>query len=163
MDDISDVSVIPLTGSRYLKPMRLSYKQSGTARLWDLMRCHDSVAIVIFNTESKRFIFVQQFRPAVYMSKVGPELDVGDQVDTDKFPGSLGLTLELCAGIVDKKLSLEEIAVEEVREECGYQVSPGNLTKIVTFPSGVGSSGEIVTHSAWLYSRYRRHSDSVQR
>ena len=163
MDDISDVSVIPLTGSRYLKPMRLSYKQSGTARLWDLMRCHDSVAIVIFNTESKRFIFVQQFRPAVYMSKVGPELDVGDQVDTDKFPGSLGLTLELCAGIVDKELSLQEIAVEEVREECGYQVSPGNLTKIVTFPSGVGSSGEIVTHSAWLYSRYRRHSDSVQR
>ena len=163
MDDISDVSVIPLTGSRYLKPMRLSYKQSGTARLWDLMRCHDSVAIVIFNTESRRFIFVQQFRPAVYMSKVGPELDVGDQVDTDKFPGSLGLTLELCAGIVDKELSLQEIAVEEVREECGYQVSPGNLTKIVTFPSGVGSSGEIVTHSAWLYSRYRRHSDSVQR
>ena len=163
MDDISDVSVIPLTGSRYLKPMRLSYKQSGAARLWDLVRCHDSVAIVIFNTESKRFIFVQQFRPAVYMSKVGPELDVGDQVDTDKFPGSLGLTLELCAGIVDKKLSLEEIAVEEVKEECGYQVSPGKLTKIVTFPSGVGSSGEIVTHSAWLYSRYRRHSDSVQR
>ena len=163
MDDISDVSVIPLTESRYLKPMRLSYKQSGTARLWDLMRCHDSVAIVIFNTESRRFIFVQQFRPAVYMSKAGSGLDVGDQVDTDKFPGSLGLTLELCAGIVDKELSLQEIAVEEVREECGYQVSPGNLTKIVTFPSGVGSSGEIVTHSAWLYSRYRRHSDSVQR
>ena len=119
MDDISDVSVIPLTGSRYLKPMRLSYKQSGTARLWDLMRCHDSVAIVIFNTESRRFIFVQQFRPAVYMSKAGSGLDVGDQVDTDKFPGSLGLTLELCAGIVDKELSLQEIAVEEVRTLLG--------------------------------------------
>ena len=118
------------------------------------------MAIVIFNTESRRFIFVQQFRPAVYMSKAGSGLDVGDQVDTDKFPGSLGLTLELCAGIVDKKLSLEEIAVEEVKEECGYQVSPGKLTKIVTFP---WKQGEILIHSAWLYSRYRRHSDSVLR
>merc|ERR1719361_2765803 len=99
------------------------------------MRCHDSVAIVIFNTETKKFIFVQQFRPAVYLSQVAPAVTVGDQVDTDKFPGHLGLTVELCAGIVDKELRLE------VREECGYLLPHGRLTKIVTFPSSVGSSG----------------------
>ena len=53
MDDITEVSVIPLRESKYLQPMRLSYKQAGREKLWDLMRCHDSVAIVIFNTESK--------------------------------------------------------------------------------------------------------------
>ena len=142
MENITDVSVISLTESRYLHPMRLSYKQAGSPRLWDLMRCHDSVAIVIFNTETKKFIFVQQFRPAVYLSQVAPAVTVGDEVDTDKFPGHLGLTVELCAGIVDKELSLEEIARQEVREECGYLLPHGRLTKIVTFPSSVGSSGE---------------------
>ena len=33
-------------------------------------------------------------------------------------------TTELCAGIVDKSKSLEEIACEEVLEECGYNVRP---------------------------------------
>jgi 8-oxo-dGTP pyrophosphatase MutT (NUDIX family) len=32
------------------------------------------------------------------------------------------MTLELCAGIVDKSLSLVEIAQEEILEECGYKV-----------------------------------------
>jgi 8-oxo-dGTP pyrophosphatase MutT (NUDIX family) len=33
-------------------------------------------------------------------------------------------TTELCAGIVDKSKSLEEIACEEILEECGYNVRP---------------------------------------
>ena len=38
-------------------------------------------------------------------------------------PGREGVTFELCAGIVDKQISLEEIAREEVLEETGYVVS----------------------------------------
>ena len=140
MDDITAVSVESLTESPYLRPMRLRYQQSGGGKVWDLMRCHDSVAVIIFNTDSSKFIFVQQFRPAVYLAKVRPPVSVGDQVDTETFPGGLGLTLELCAGIVDKDLSLEEIASQEVEEECGFLVSPDRLNKIVTFPAGVGSS-----------------------
>lgn len=34
-------------------------------------------------------------------------------------PGKLGCTYELCAGIVDKKMSLQQIAQEEVIEETG--------------------------------------------
>ena len=34
-------------------------------------------------------------------------------------PGSLGCTYELCAGIVDKRVSLKKIAQEEVQEETG--------------------------------------------
>ena len=69
MEDISDVRLVPLTKSRFLNPMRMEYSQDGRAKIWDLMRCHSSVAIVIFNTDSQKFIFVQQFRPAVYVSR----------------------------------------------------------------------------------------------
>ena len=69
MEDISDVRLVPLSQSRFLHPMRMEYSQAGRAKIWDLMRCHSSVAIVIFNTVSQKFIFVQQFRPAVYVSR----------------------------------------------------------------------------------------------
>ena len=44
-------------------------------------------------------------------------------IDAKSSPGSLGVCLELCAGIVDKKVSLEETAQAELLEECGYKVS----------------------------------------
>lgn len=65
---------------------------------------------------------------AVYINRV--ELD-GDVVDTAKYPGSIGITVELCAGIVDKDLTLAEVAKEEILEECGYEV-PVNLVEMVT-------------------------------
>lgn len=157
MEDIKAVSVESLGESPYLKPMRLRYQQSGDGKVWDLMRCHDSVAVVIFNTDSSKFIFVQQFRPAVYLAQVRPPVSVGDRVDTETFPGGLGLTLELCAGIVDKDLSLREIASQEVEEECGYRVAPERLSKIVTFPAGVGSSVGTQT----MFSVEVRDSDRV--
>ena len=124
MEDIADVRLVPLTQSRFLKPMRMEYSQGGRAKIWDLMRCHSSVAIVIFNTDSQKFIFVQQFRPAVYVSRAasltgeddfiwlhasfiesfiaGTLLNPGDSIDTNSVPGKVGITLELCAGIIDK-------------------------------------------------------------
>ena len=38
--------------------------------------------------------------------------------------------MELCAGILDKKKPVEEIAAEEVLEECGYKIPAGDLEKI---------------------------------
>lgn len=43
------------------------------------------------------------------------------------------MTLELCAGIVDKDLSLVEIAREEVLEECGYDVPVERIEEIMTY------------------------------
>ena len=54
-----------------------------------------------------------------------------DSIDVGKYPGRLGITLELCAGIVDKNESLEEIARQEVLEECGYDVQTTALEKVV--------------------------------
>lgn len=54
-------------------------------------------------------------------------------IDLKKYPPSLGITLELCSGIVDKDKSLEEIAKEEVLEECGYDVPVDSFEKIHHF------------------------------
>lgn len=49
-------------------------------------------------------------------------------------PGSVGVMVELCAGIVDQPgLSLEEIACKEAWEECGYHLDPTNLRQIATY------------------------------
>lgn len=49
-------------------------------------------------------------------------------------PVSAGVTYELCAGLVDKpNLTLEEIARQEVLEECGYDVPVTKLRKITSY------------------------------
>lgn len=87
---------------------------------------------------------VKQFRPAVYLGSI-PESDRKESVDTTKYPAELGITLELCAGIVDKDLTLEEIAAEEVLEECGYKVKPNDLERVSSYRSGVGTTGSVQT------------------
>ena len=54
-------------------------------------------------------------------------------IDSGKFPGNLGVTLELCAGIVDKDKPYEQIAQEEVMEECGYHVPLENVRKVTSY------------------------------
>ena len=58
-------------------------------------------------------------------------------------PGSEGITYECCAGIVDKPISLEEIAKEEVLEETGYDISSANLQLITNFWSNIGTAGSL--------------------
>ena len=71
---------------------------------------------------------------AVYLNKTDYKVqDKEDKIDTEKFPGSIGLTYELCAGIVDKDSSVEQIAKEEILEECGYDVPLGKIEKITSF------------------------------
>lgn len=69
---------------------------------------------------------------AVYINSI-PAEDRSNPIDTTKYPAKLGFTLELCAGIVDKKKSLTEIAAEEILEECGYKIDHQNLEYIIQF------------------------------
>ncbi|NXI70603.1 NUD14 pyrophosphatase, partial [Anseranas semipalmata] len=126
------------------------FPQNGTEKFWDFLRTHDSVSILIFNTSRQCFVVVKQFRPAVYMCEVErhhPELFQNHDKESlsrveDPLPAVVGVTYELCAGIVDKPdLSLEEIACEEILEECGYRVPVANLRKITSYRSGVGVTG----------------------
>uniref|UniRef100_A0A4W5R376 Uridine diphosphate glucose pyrophosphatase NUDT14 n=1 Tax=Hucho hucho TaxID=62062 RepID=A0A4W5R376_9TELE len=158
MEQINDIQVVPCTNSSYLKPFRVHYSQNGTKKSWDFMRTHDSVSVLIFNTTSHCFVLVKQFRPAVYMcewERTKPKAPDSDEQaaeekegaamgggETPQPPGSVGMTYELCAGLVDKAdLSLEEIARQEVLEECGYDVPVAKLRRITSYRSGVGVTG----------------------
>lgn len=93
---------------------------------------HDSVAIIIYNLTRKKLLFVKQFRPGVYYVNIPTELR-SKPIDMDKYPACLGITLELCAGIVDKNKPLVDIAQEEVLEECGYDVPIEKFEKLHSY------------------------------
>lgn len=146
MDKISKVIMKPLEKSIYLKPYTMHFTQNGSKRTWDLLTVHDSVAIVLYNTTRNVLILVKQFRPAVYYGSIPIEDRKEEgEVDIHKYPIENGITVELCAGIVDKKLPLTEIAKEEILEECGYDVPINKLEKIGSYCSGVGTSGSLQT------------------
>ncbi|CAK9814034.1 Uridine diphosphate glucose pyrophosphatase NUDT14 [Anthophora quadrimaculata] len=116
--------------SPWIRPVQIRYQQDGERKDWDVVRAHDGVSIIIYNTSRKKLVFVRQFRPAFFYTflpeQCGP-------VDLNQYPPSLGLTLELCAGIVDKDKPLVEIARDEVREECGYEAPSEAFKYVITF------------------------------
>lgn len=131
MVDLQDVRIGEFpTDSPWIRPVRVYYTQDGEQKNWDVIKSHDSVSMIVFNTSRKKLVFVRQFRPACYYSYLAEKKDT---VDVEKYPASLGLTLELCAGIVDKNKSLVEIAKDELREECGYEAPTSAFQQIVTY------------------------------
>jgi len=120
---IDDFRVGPLENPRFVHTSLATYRQNGVEKDWEIVKAHDSVAILLYHREHESFVLVKQFRPAVYMHN-------GD-----------GMTVELCAGIVDKALPLLEIAHEEIEEECGYRVPLDEIEKITSFYTSVGFAG----------------------
>lgn len=121
--DIKDFNLQPLEDAKFIKTAFATYEQNGKKKSWEIVEAHDSVAILIYHKDKDAFILVKQFRPAVYMNN------------------QEGMTIELCAGIVDKNLSLAEIAMEEIEEECGYKVALECIEKITSFHTSVGFAG----------------------
>ena len=113
----------PLVNAKFISTAFATYEQEGIQKSWEIVEAHDSVAILLYHKEKRSFVLVKQFRPAVYLNN------------------DHGMTIELCAGIVDKELSLAEIAKEEVEEECGYDIPLSNIQKITSFHTSVGFAG----------------------
>ncbi len=113
----------PLVNAKFISTSFATYEQEGIQKSWEIVEAHDSVSILLYHKEKRSFVLVKQFRPAVYLKNDN------------------GMTIELCAGIVDKELSLAEIAKEEVEEECGYDIPLSNIKKITSFHTSVGFAG----------------------
>ncbi len=122
-NEIKNFRLEPLEHPKYISASLAVYEQNGIAKDWEVVKAHDSVAILIYQKEHDAFVLVKQFRPAVYLNNGN------------------GMTVELCAGLVDKELTLDVIAQEEIEEECGYKVEAGSLEYITTFHTSVGFAG----------------------
>ena len=126
-NDIKNFTLQPLTNPEYISTSLATFTQNGLKRDWEVVQAHDSVAILIYHKNEDAFVLVKQFRPAVYLNN------------------NDGLTIELCAGIVDKKIPLVQIAQEEIEEECGYRISVEKIDKITSFHTSVGFAGALQT------------------
>jgi UDP-sugar diphosphatase len=122
-NEIEQFALEPLVDPRFIQTSLATYRQNGIAKDWEIVQAHDSVAVLIYHRECDRLILVKQFRPAVYLHNEN------------------GMTIELCAGIVDKELTLQEIAQEEIEEECGNRVPLKSIEKITAFYTSVGFAG----------------------
>jgi len=123
VNDIKNFKLHPLQNAKFISTFLATFTHNGKPRDWEIAQAYDSVAILIYHTKKDAFVLVKQFRPAVYLNNDN------------------GMTVELCAGILDKELSLAQIAQEEVEEECGYRVSVESIEKITSFHTSVGFAG----------------------
>lgn len=123
-NSILDFKTEELIDTKFVHPVKITYKQNGKNKAWEAVKSFDSVSILLFHEEKNAFLLVKQFRPPVYLN------------DKSKL-----CTFELCAGIVDKNKDLKTIAKEEIDEECGYDVPLSKIEKITSFYTNVGVSG----------------------
>lgn len=121
---IKDFKTGELKDTKFVHPVRITYKQNGKDKVWEAVKSFDSVAVLLYHEEKNAFLLVKQFRAPVYLNNENHLC-----------------TYELCAGIVDKETSLEQIAKEEIDEECGYNVPLESIEKITSFYTNVGVSG----------------------
>ena len=98
----------------------------GVARAWDCVKVHDSVSILLYHTQRDALLLVKQFRPSVWFYQEEGLINSPEK----------GYTYELCAGILDKGISEEQTAIEEVLEETGYAVK--DLKFITSYYSALG-------------------------
>lgn len=142
MDDIKDIQYEPIPpDSPFVHPHRMTYCQNGKIKFWDFLQVHDIVVVIIFNVTRRKLVLVRQFRPAVYHGVIVRSGADFKSVDFDKYPPQMGITTELCAGLVDKSgLSKKEIAKDEILEECGYDVSVDQIEEVFEYTSDVASS-----------------------
>ena len=124
INKIEDFKIGQLTNPKFIQTGFVTYRQNGIKKSWEVVKAHDSVAVLIYHKERESFVLVKQFRPAVYMGNM-----------------KNGITIELCAGIVDKDLTLREIAMEEIEEECGYAVPLKDIERITQVNNAVGFAG----------------------
>lgn len=140
MEDISDVFITDYIPSIYSFPCTLHYLQDSIEKKSNVFAERNGVIIIVYNSTRNVLVLVKQFRPSAYLQQV-PEYDRFKEIDVSKYPATLGITLEFCAGLEDKNKPSEEIAKEEILEECGYDVSIEQLEKIGTFKNLTETTG----------------------
>lgn len=125
MKEVKIISEETNTAPKFIKTKLVTCERDGEEFKWECVESHDSVHILVDNYETNELIYVKQVRIPVLVRDDSKQ----------------GQVIEACAGIVDKDLPLEKIAIEEVEEELGYSPKPENISFIKTLRTSVGSAG----------------------
>jgi len=120
--DIAGIS--PNTTPKFIKTQLVTASRDGKLFPWEMIVSHDSVHVLVNSVDTGELLFVTQVRVPVLVNN----------------PGTSGIILETCAGLVDKDIPLEEIAREEILEEMGYNTT-NDIQFIKTLKSSVGTAG----------------------
>lgn len=129
------------TQTIYTTPCTINYEQNNKKRSWNIFAERNGVVIILYNSTRDVLVLVKQFRPSVYIQQIPPNDRFNQKIDVKKYPASLGITIEFCAGLEDKCKPSEEIAREEILEECGYQINVDQLEKIATIANLSDTTG----------------------
>ncbi len=57
-----------LKSGNFIKPYSATFTLNGNSRSWELVKASDSVAILIYNVDSRSFVTVRQFRPPLFVN-----------------------------------------------------------------------------------------------
>jgi len=110
---------------KFVKTELVKAERDGEPFVWERIKSHDSVHVLIDNMESGEIIVVEQVRVPVLCN--------------DDSQG--GRVTEACAGLVDKNKDIKQIVKEEILEECGFDVPMDNIKFLKTLKSSVGTAG----------------------
>lgn len=110
---------------KFVKTELVEAKRDGKLFYWEMIKSHDSVHVIVYNLTTREFLFVKQVRVPVLVNN----------------PGTSGEVVEACAGLVDKSVSTQQIAKEEILEELGYDIPLKKVEFIKTIKSSVGTAG----------------------
>ncbi|KAJ1368324.1 hypothetical protein KIN20_029431 [Parelaphostrongylus tenuis] len=115
-------------------------------RTWDLALCDDSIAVLLFNEDTKELVLLQRFRPAALIGQVRhrSRADTAlESIDWSSQPPEWAYTLELCSGHYRRGSSEEEIeerAREIVALKCGYRLNSIQFVK--SYIVGISFGGD---------------------
>jgi len=125
LEEVKIKLVTDLTLPKFIKPKAVIFERNATAGMWEMVKQHDSVHVLVDNTETEELLLVRQVRIPVLVNN----------------PNTTGEVVECCAGILDKGLSPKETAIAEIQEELGYMVFMNNISEIRSLKSSVGTAG----------------------
>ena len=58
---ITNLEILPLGESRYLKPFKMKFEQNGVKREWDCVKVMNSVSILLYHEEKTHFYLSSSF------------------------------------------------------------------------------------------------------
>jgi nudix-type nucleoside diphosphatase (YffH/AdpP family) len=140
----------------YLKIESIEVVTRGVPHVLERIKKKDAIAALVYNTDTKKFIFVKQFRPGPMDTLT--EIVAGNCTrETEelyfeilKEAQALNTTGEAIEEYVEKKLvsTLEDEMKREVMEEIGYKVD--KIDKLCSFYSSPG----VTTETMFLFVCY---------